>query len=66
MIEVSVMIVMMWHGTRKVMVAKWRINSMEWGVLKVEFIVLIIMVVKSISVMISWVSMVTECFMVAE
>ena len=65
-VEVSMMIVMMWHGTRKVVVAEWRIDSMEWGVLKVEFIVLIVMVVESIRVMIFWVSMVTECLMVVE
>ena len=65
-VEVSMMIVMMWHRTRKVVVAEWRIDSMEWGVLKVEFIVLIVMVVESIRVMIFWVSMVTECLMVVE
>ena len=65
-VEVSMMIVVMWHGTRKIVMAKWRIDSMEWGVLKVEFIVLIVMVVESISVMIFWVSMVTECLMVPE
>ena len=65
-VEVSMMIVVMWHGTRKVVMAKWRIYSMEWGVLKVEFIMLIVMVVESIRVIIIWVSMVTECLMVPE
>ena len=65
-VEVSMMIVVMWHGTRKIVMAKWRIDSMEWGVLEVEFIMLIVMVVESIRVMIIWESMVTECLMVAE
>ena len=65
-VEVSMMIVVMWHGTRKVVMAKWRIDSMEWGVLKVEFIMLIVMMIESIRVMIIWVSMVTECLMVPE
>ena len=65
-VVVSMMIVVMWHGTRKVVMAKWRIDSMEWGVLKVEFIMLIVMMIESIRVMIIWVSMVTECLMVPE
>ena len=39
---------------------------MEWGVLKVEFIMLIFMMVESIRIMISWVSMMSECLMVTE
>ena len=65
-VEVSMMIIVMWHGTRKIMMAERRINSMEWGVLKVEFIMLIVMMVESIRIMISWVSMMSECLMVTE